>query len=120
MPVTANVREGGAAGAEEEIRQARTGPVFLVDRQTGALHMRFTARKRNIEWRQDKTTRDAVDFLLLLLESDDGPVIRHRLSAGQGLISNNVLHNRTAFEDDPAAPRLVYRARFLDRIKGTY
>ncbi len=118
MTIPANVSEGN--GAEDEIRPARTGPVFLVDRQTNALHMRFTARKRNIQWRHDKTTRDAVDFLLLLLESDDGPVIRHRLSAGQGLISNNVLHNRTVFEDDPAAPRLVYRARFLDRIKGTY
>ncbi len=118
MTIPANAGDG--RGAEDEIRPARTGPVFLVDRQTGALHMRFTARTRNIEWRQDRTTRDAVDFLLSLLESDDGPVIRHRLSAGQGLISNNVLHNRTAFEDDPAAPRLVYRARFLDRIKGTY
>lgn len=120
MTIPANLSEGGGADAEDEIRPARTGPVFLVDRQTGALHMRFTARARNIEWRQDKTTRDAVDFLLSLLESNDGPVIHHRLSAGQGLISNNVLHNRTAFEDDPIAPRLVYRARFLDRIKGTY
>ncbi|MCH8862855.1 MAG: TauD/TfdA family dioxygenase [Proteobacteria bacterium] len=118
MTIPANLGEGNGAGGR--IRPARTGPVFLVDRQTNALHMRFTARKRNIQWREDKTTRNAIDFLLSLLESDDGPVIRYRLCAGQGLISNNVLHNRTAFEDDPAAARLVYRARFLDRIKGTY
>lgn len=118
MTIPANAGDGW--GAEDEIRPARTGLVFLVDRHTCALHMRFTARMRNIEWRQDSTTKDAVDFLLGLLESDGGPVIRHRLSAGQGLISNNVLHNRTAFEDDPAALRPVYRARFLNRIKGTY
>lgn len=115
MTIPAN--RGQGQGESGEIRPARRGPVFSLGPGTGALYMRFTARKRSIEWRQDKTTRDAVDFLLALLESSDGPVIRHRLEAGQGLISNNVLHNRTAFEDDPAAPRLIYRARFLDRIK---
>jgi hypothetical protein len=32
------------------------------------------------------------------------------------LISNNVLHNRTAFTDKPGRNRLLYRARFFDRI----
>ena len=31
-------------------------------------------------------------------------------------IANNVLHERTAFVDDPDAPRLLHRARYLDRI----
>jgi len=26
-----------------------------------------------------------------------------------------VLHDRSAFDNDPARPRLLYRARFLDR-----
>lgn len=100
----------------DEIRPARTGPVFSVDPKSGRLHMRFTARKRNIVWRQDGKTRAAVEFLMNLLEDDTGPAIHYRLTAGQGLISNNVLHNRTAFEDDPEAPRLIYRGRYLDRM----
>ena len=40
-----------------------------------------------------------------------------RLQAGEGLISNNVLHNRTAFSDKPGHNRLLYRARFFDRIE---
>ena len=41
-----------------------------------------------------------------------------RLEAGWGLVSNNVLHTRTGF-DDGAKPRLFYRARYYDRIEGT-
>ena len=33
-----------------------------------------------------------------------------------GLVGHNVLHARTAFADDPAAPRLLLRARYLDRV----
>jgi hypothetical protein len=35
-----------------------------------------------------------------------------------GLVCNNVLHDRAGFVDDPAQPRLLYRARDLDRIVG--
>jgi hypothetical protein len=45
-------------------------------------------------------------------------VLRVRLEPGMGLVGHNVLHERSAFVDDPAAPRLLYRARFLDRIAG--
>ena len=33
-----------------------------------------------------------------------------------GLVGHNVLHERSAFEDDSARPRLLLRARFLDRV----
>jgi hypothetical protein len=33
-----------------------------------------------------------------------------------GLVGHNVLHERTGFIDDPAQPRLLYRARYLDRV----
>jgi hypothetical protein len=33
-----------------------------------------------------------------------------------GILCNNVLHDRTGFTDDPARPRLLYRARYHDRI----
>jgi hypothetical protein len=35
-----------------------------------------------------------------------------------GVICNNVLHARTAFRDDPSRPRLLYRARYYDRIRA--
>jgi alpha-ketoglutarate-dependent taurine dioxygenase len=112
MTIPAN-REGGA-----EIRPARSGPVFSVDPATGALHMRFSARKRNIVWRDDPATRVAVAFLNDLLADPNGPAVRCRLSPGQGIIANNVLHNRTAFQNDATRQRLLYRIRFFDRIAG--
>jgi len=104
------------APGEVEIRAAQTGPVFSTD--GGALHMRYTARTRSIEWRPDDATRAAVACLGRILESDSRYVFRLRLSGGQGLVCNNVLHDRTAFTGDPApgGGRLVYRARYSDRI----
>jgi predicted PhzF superfamily epimerase YddE/YHI9 len=81
--------------------------------------MRFSARARNIVWRDDPATGAARACLEALLADPRGPVIRCRLAPGQGLIGNNVLHDRTAFRDGESGQRLVYRARFLDRIAGT-
>lgn len=66
----------------------------------------------------DEITAKARAFLADLLNGGEPLTIRHRLPAGQGLISNNVLHDRTGFEDHdaPNRRRLLYRARFLDRI----
>jgi len=103
-------------GTEGEIRAAVTGPVFSYD-SAGAIHMRFSARKKNIQWRDDDVTREAREYLAEILADETGPVLRYRLRPGEGLISNNVLHNRTAFEDGAAHTRLLFRARFFDRIK---
>ena len=68
--------------------------------------------------------QEAVAWLEALLNGqlDEGlPYIyRGTLQPGWGLISNNVLHDRSAFEDDPdpAHKRLLYRARYYDRIAG--
>jgi alpha-ketoglutarate-dependent taurine dioxygenase len=102
--------------AGEEIRGAQSGPVFSVDPETGHLHMRYTARKRNIVWRDDAATRAAVAALEDLLADGTAHVLRVRLAAGEGIISNNVLHNRSAFEDEPGRGRLLFRARYYDRI----
>ncbi len=103
-----------------EIRPARAGPVFSVD-GGGALHMRYTARPRNVVWRDDPATAGAVGFLDSLLNGDSPYIFRHRLEPGQGLITNNVLHNRSGFVDDAVTgrSRCVYRARYYDRIAGT-
>ncbi len=102
--------------ATDEIRAEVSGPVFSYRDAGSVLLMRYSTRKKNIRWRNDAATTAAREFLSELLAEEQGPVLRFRLKPGQGLISNNVLHNRTAFEDDSAAPRLLYRARYFDRI----
>jgi len=97
------------------VRAAQSGPVFSLDAQ-GDLHMRYTARTRSIEWKKDSATAAAVAALENLLASESPLVFHARLEPGMGLLCNNVLHDRGAFTDDPAHPRLLYRARYLDRI----
>ena len=109
MSIPANVEADG------RVRPVNTGPVFFVDPATGALGMRFTARKRNISWRDDPATLRAVAALMGVLESE--PLgMRLRLAPGQGLICNNVLHDRAGFEADRASPRLLFRIRYHGRI----
>jgi alpha-ketoglutarate-dependent taurine dioxygenase len=97
------------------VRPAQSGPVFSLDAR-GNLHMRYTARTRSIEWKPDAATKAAVAALEKLLASDAPHVFHARLEPGMGLLCNNVLHDRAAFTDDPQQPRLLYRARYLDRI----
>jgi alpha-ketoglutarate-dependent taurine dioxygenase len=110
MTIPANGEDAAAA------RPAQTGPVFSTD--AGMLHMRYTARTRSIEWRADEPTRAAVRFLKELLDSGSRYVFTLRLAGGQGIVCNNVLHDRSAFTDGPAPGpnRLVYRARYTDRV----
>jgi alpha-ketoglutarate-dependent taurine dioxygenase len=98
------------------VRPAQSGPVFSLDAH-GNLHMRYTARTRSIEWKQDAATKAAVAALERLLATDTPHIFKGRLEPGMGLLCNNVLHDRSAFSDDPThPPRLLYRARYLDRI----
>ncbi len=98
------------------VRPAQSGPVFSLDAH-GNLHMRYTARTRSIAWKQDAATKAAVAALERLLASDTPHIFKGRLEPGMGLLCNNVLHDRSAFSDDPThPPRLLYRARYLDRI----
>ena len=116
MTIPANTEAGS------ETRAAQSGPVFSVDSVTGSLHMRYTARTRSIEWKQDTITGQAVAFLQELLAAGSPYLFSHRLAAGQGLLCNNVLHNRTGFTDDvdKGMRRLLYRARYFDRIAHTH
>lgn len=113
MTIPANLEDPETARAEQ------TGPVFFVD--NGRLHMRYTARTRSVVWRDDTDTHGARTALEHILNSDSPYVFRYRLSPGEGLLCNNVLHNRTAFNDGSAmaATRLLYRARYYNRIAGT-
>jgi hypothetical protein len=109
MTIPANI------GTEGEIRAAVSGPVFSYGAR-GEIHMRYSARKKHIEWRVDAITSAAREFLTEILDENKSPALRYRLQPGEGLISNNVLHNRTAFNDGSGHNRLLYRARFFDRI----
>ena len=94
-------------------RAKNVGPVFFVD-AAGALAMRYTARKKFVEWR-NAATRAAAEKLFALIESD--PMIRRvKLASGQGVLCNNVLHDRTGFVDNQLRARLLCRIRFHNRI----
>jgi alpha-ketoglutarate-dependent taurine dioxygenase len=97
------------------VRPDRSGPVFSID-ESGHLHMRYTARQRNILWKDDVLTQEAVAALQELMNSQSAWIYRAKLQPGQGLMCNNVLHDRTGFTDSEQHRRLLYRLRFYDRM----
>lgn len=96
-------------------RPAETGPVFSAEGPEGRLHMRYTARGVNIVWKDDAATRAARAELDRILAGSPY-VLRLRLEPGMGIVCNNVLHARSAFRDAPQHRRLLYRARYYDRV----
>lgn len=113
MTIPANIEDG------VEIRPAQSGPVFSTTADGAHLHMRYTARTRSIEWKADAKTQAAVKCLERLLDEASPYCFKKRFAAGEGIISNNIVHTRTAFEDDADSQqgRLVYRARYYDRVE---
>ncbi len=109
MTIPPNIVEG------KQLRPAISGPVFSLD-TAGGLHMRFTERARNILWKDDEATRQAVAALTALLHSDTPSIYRGTLQAGQGLLCRNVLHSRSGFENSEVQKRLLYRLRYYDQI----
>jgi alpha-ketoglutarate-dependent taurine dioxygenase len=112
MTIPANIKDG------EVIRADCAGPVFSV-MADGNLHMRYTARTRSIKWKDDVVTQAAVKTLSEFLHSASPCIYRATLQSGQGLISNNVLHDRSGFEDAGDSKRLLYRLRYYQRINET-
>lgn len=111
MTIPANILNG------KIIRATQTGAVFSLH-PTGNLHMRYSARTRNIQWRNNSPTQEAVAFLKSLWDNGSPYILRHTMQAHEGVLCNNVLHCRTAFKDsdNPQKQRLLYRGRYLDRI----
>ncbi|NEV61672.1 TauD/TfdA family dioxygenase [Thiorhodococcus minor] len=99
------------------IRPDSVGPVFSI--RDGYLHMRYSARARNVIWRSSAETTAARDALTQLFSVGDAFTLTHRLAAGEGFITNNVLHSRTGFSDGDtvASQRLLYRVRYRERIR---
>ena len=103
--------------ANEDIRSDRSSPVFRKDPVTNKLLMHYTQRSQYIRWQP--SCEEAVAYLRELLQTTEYK-LSYRLAADEGVICNNVLHNRSAFEDNDKSPkRLLYRARFRDRIGYT-
>ncbi len=109
MTIPANVVDG------KTLRPDRIGPVFSVTSE-GILHMRYTERAHNVVWKKDPVLEKAVQALLDLLHSDSPWIYRGTLQAGQGLICNNVLHDRSGFDNGEKQNRLLYRLRYYDRV----
>ena len=107
--------------ADGSIRPVSTGPVFYPDPGTGRLQMRYTARTRSIEWRDDTATLEAEAWLREYLAAGDPLALHHRLAPGEGILNNNVLHNRTPFANGGGAgdTRVIFRVRFHNRIGDT-
>ena len=111
MTIPANVEDG------IEIRAAKTGPVFYRDAITGTLQMRYTARSKSIQWKDNKDLDRALNRIESLL-SDNDFVQHYTLQPGEGFICNNILHGRSAFTNGniPQQQRLMYRARSYNRL----
>lgn len=102
----------------EVIRAEISAAVFSLDEQQ-QLHMRYSARKRHIIWRDDPDTQEAVNMLNALWSEGSPYIVSHKLQAGEGVFCNNSLHRRSNFEDweESAKKRLLYRGRYFDRIR---
>ena len=108
--IPANIQQG------KVVRHAFTGPVFCTDPETGALYARYTERKFNVLWKATPEIQQAVSALKSILNKANGWIANIKLRPGQGIICNNVLHNRTAFSDNAKDARRLCRIRFSQRI----
>ena len=111
MTIPARTDDNGVARAEQP------GPVFSVDAR-GNLHMRYTARTVSIAWKGDAATQAAKAALERILATPTPWTLHGRLEPGMGIVCNNVLHDRAGFTETPDRRRLLYRARYYERVGG--
>lgn len=103
--------------ATGEIDTSRGGKVFWTGAD-GHLCHRFSFRKTDMAWSDESDVAAARKVLESMISDASPHVLEGRLESGMGLISNNVLHTRERLvdSDDPAQKRLLFRARFYDRV----
>ncbi len=107
MTIPPRMEDDGIARAEQP------GPVFSVNAD-GSLHMRYTARTVSIAWHA--ATAAARQALERILATPTPWTLHGRLEPGMGLVCNNVLHDRSGFTETPDKRRLLYRARYYERV----
>jgi len=99
-------------------RQTSVGPIFFIDEMTNQLYMRYTQRKKNIDFYDSDEIKQAVKILDQLLSSDTPYHFTHTMEANQGLLCNNILHKRSTFTDQKDTPRLMLRGRYFNRVQS--
>ena len=105
------------------LREKKTGPILTIRNENcrtggGTIHFRYTARKTFVDWKEDTRIMGALNFLKQTLQNKCPYIFRVKLNPGSGIIGNNVLHNRTKFQDGDSeyTKRLIYRIYYQDRI----
>ncbi|MBI5816017.1 MAG: TauD/TfdA family dioxygenase [Nitrospinae bacterium] len=103
--------EGGTVA-----RPDQPGPVFRVDPADGSLAMRYTHRIKSVVWK--KEAREAMEAIRAILAAPSPYILRGTLEPGWGLLCNNALHTRAAFEHNQSGmERTMYRIRSFDRLR---
>lgn len=97
-------------------RAAATGAIFFIDEVTARLSMRYTQRKKNIEFLDSVEIKQAVAALNDLLRRKTAYHFVYLMQSGEGLLCNNLLHKRSAFTDAKTRPRLLLRGRYFNQI----
>ena len=117
LTIPPNIKNGSV------LRKQQAGPALSFQSQNNTmnyknLHLRYTARKTHVIWKDDPRTIGALDFLNKTLQGECPYIFRVKLKSGSGLIGNNVLHNRTEFKDHNIgrSKRLIYRIYYRDRV----
>ena len=93
-------------------RKEVLNPVYMFDDEK--LHMKFSMRKKNIIW-NDASLR-AINILKSIIEDSSEYHITKKFAEGEGVITNNVIHKRTAFTNSENKNRLLYRLRSKRRV----
>ena len=87
-------------------------PVYLFDNDK--LHMKFSMRKKNIVW--NDASLEAINILKSIINESSEYHVTKKFSEGEGVITNNVIHKRTAFTNSENKNRLLYRLRSKRRV----
>ena len=99
---------------EKTGRESVNGYVFSFDNKYKKLHMRFTMRENNISW--NKNAVKEINELKEIIKESEKYHIKYKLDYRQGVITNNILHNRSSFTNLENQTRLIYRIRSKKRV----
>ena len=108
MTIPAHIQDG------VEVRPASIGPIFFHDRESDTLYMRYTQRKRNITFADGLS--ESIKLLNTTLSKQSPYHHVHTLTAGESIMTNNIIHTRDAFVQDNTHPRVMLRGRYFQRI----
>jgi len=98
------------------VREVSIGPVFFIDEISQKPKMRFTQRKKNIIWLESVEIADALCELNNFLSGVSEMHHQYKLAAGEGIVCNNVIHNRSAFIDSVQQKRKLLRGRYKNSV----